>query len=283
LDPLNALQTQLKDEIIRRQESTQPAARSNNSMGDRGMLQADWDVVWMRMRKIMEAFHAAPFHTIWTAHADTVQDSMTGKMAMEPLFQGTKTKNEATRIPGIVGYIRMVEHNGETVPGVQFAGGAGALAGDRYRNLGARRQAAPASSDTSGWWSTTARACPVCSSPVVPVYWPVTGTASWAREWPTPRWPTSTTRSSAENTERGEQNGFRGQRGHLRRRRRAGWYGRPGPGPVRGRPGRPRLEADPRQHLGQGRHLRRRAGYCQEPQLAQRRQAAGHLHLQAGG
>lgn len=136
LDPLNALQTQLKDEIIRRQESTQPAARSNNSMGDRGMLQADWDVVWMRMRKIMEAFHAAPFHTIWTAHADTVQDSMTGKMAMEPLFQGTKTKNEATRIPGIVGYIRMVEHNGETVPGVQFAGGAGVLAGDRYRKLG---------------------------------------------------------------------------------------------------------------------------------------------------
>src|SRR5690606_36303041 len=136
LDPLNALQTQLKDEIIRRQESTQPAARSNNSMGDRGMLQADWDVVWMRMRKIMEAFHAAPFHTIWTAHADTVQDSMTGKMAMAPLFQGTKTKNEATRIPGIVGYIRMVEHNGETVPGVQFAGGAGVLAGDRYRKLG---------------------------------------------------------------------------------------------------------------------------------------------------
>src|SRR5690606_38184755 len=136
LDHQNALQAQLKDDIIFRQESTLPAARANNSMRDQGMIQADWDEVWMRIRKILEGFHAAPVHTIRTAHVDTRQDSMTGKMAMEPLFQGTKTKNEATRIPGIVGYIRMVEHNGETVPGVQFAGGAGVLAGDRYRKLG---------------------------------------------------------------------------------------------------------------------------------------------------
>lgn len=137
LDPLNALQTQLKDEIIRRQAETQPNARSNNSMGDPSMLQADWDVIWSRMRKLMEALHAAPFNTIWTAHADTVQDSMTGKMAMEPLFQGSKVKNEATRIPGIVGYIRMIaDDDGNPVPAVQFAGGTGVLAGDRYRKLG---------------------------------------------------------------------------------------------------------------------------------------------------
>ena len=54
LDPINALQVQLKDEIIRRQAQTQPGAKSNNSMGDRSMLLSDWDVIWTRIRKILE-------------------------------------------------------------------------------------------------------------------------------------------------------------------------------------------------------------------------------------
>src|SRR5690606_622611 len=101
LDPLSARQTQLTDGISRRQERPLRAARADNGMGDRGMLQADWDAVWMRMRKIMEAFHAAPFHTIWAARAGSGKHRMTGKMAMEPLVQGTKPKNEAERSPRI--------------------------------------------------------------------------------------------------------------------------------------------------------------------------------------
>lgn len=137
LDPVNALQVQLQDEIVRRQPETQPTAKSNNSMGDRAMLMADWGVVWTRMRKLLEAFHAAPFTVILTAHADTAQDEQTGRMIMEPLMQGTKTKNDVTRIPSVVGYMSMHQDKEKGVyPVVRFAGGAGVVAGDRFGKLG---------------------------------------------------------------------------------------------------------------------------------------------------
>lgn len=137
LDPVNALQVQLQDEIVRRQPETQPSAKSNNSLGDRSMLMADWGVVWTRMRKVMEAFHAAPFTVIMTAHADTTQDEQTGRMLMEPLMQGAKTKNEVTRIPSVVGYMAMYQEKDKGVyPTIRFAGGGGVVAGDRLGKLG---------------------------------------------------------------------------------------------------------------------------------------------------
>ena len=136
LDPVNALQTMLKDELIRRQAQTQPNAKSNNSMGDRSLLQSDWDVIWTRMRKILETYHAAPFTTILTAHADTVQDDL-GRTMMEPLMQGNKTKNEVTRVPSVVGYVQMSQDSeGNVFPVVRFAGSKGIIAGDRFRKLG---------------------------------------------------------------------------------------------------------------------------------------------------
>ncbi len=135
LDPINALQVQLTDEIIRRQATTQPGAKPNNSMGDRAMLLADWGVVWTRMRKILETFHAAPFTTIITAHADTSQDGL-GNVVMEPLMQGNKTKNEVVRVPSVVGYTRMTQtEDGQSVPVIRFAGASGVVAGDRFRKL----------------------------------------------------------------------------------------------------------------------------------------------------
>lgn len=135
LDPVNALQVQLKDEIIRRQAQTQPGAKSNNSMGDRSMLLADWDVIWTRIRKILETFHEAPFTTIITAHADTAQDGL-GNVVMEPLMQGNKTKNEVVRVPSVVGYTRMTQtEDGQSVPVIRFAGASGVVAGDRFRKL----------------------------------------------------------------------------------------------------------------------------------------------------
>lgn len=137
LDPVNALQAHLTDEIVRRQPINQPGVKPNNSMGDAAMLLSDWGVVWTRMRKILEAFHAAPFTVILTAHADTVQDASTGKMVMEPLMQGNKTKNEVVRVPSVVGYIRMVQKDeNPPVPVVRFAGGNGLVAGDRTQKLG---------------------------------------------------------------------------------------------------------------------------------------------------
>lgn len=136
LDPINSLQVQLKDEIIRMQAQHQPSAKSNNSMGERGMLLSDWDVIWTHMRKVLEAFHAAPFTTIITAHADVSQDNM-GKQIMEPLMQGNKSKNEVVRVPSVVGYTSMTQDK-ETklaVPTIRFAGGSGLIAGDRFGKL----------------------------------------------------------------------------------------------------------------------------------------------------
>jgi hypothetical protein len=137
LDPVNALQAHLTDEIVRRQPLNQPNAKPNNSMGDAAMLLSDWGVVWTRMRKILEAFHAAPFTVILTAHADSVKDETTGKMVMEPLMQGNKTKNEVTRVPTVVGYMRMVQkEDGSVIPVARFAGGGTLVAGDRTKKLG---------------------------------------------------------------------------------------------------------------------------------------------------
>ena len=136
LDPVNSLQVQLKDEIIRMQAVNQPSAKSNNSMGERGMLLSDWDVIWTHMRKVLEAFHAAPFTTIITAHADVTQDDL-GRQIIEPLMQGNKSKNEVTRVPSVVGYTSMTQDK-ETklaVPTIRFAGGAGLIAGDRFGKL----------------------------------------------------------------------------------------------------------------------------------------------------
>lgn len=137
LDPINALQVQLKDEILRMQAIKRPNEASNNSMGERSMMIGDWDVIWSHIRKVLERFHASPkFTTIITAHADVKQDDM-GRQLMEPLMQGNNTKNEVMRIPSVVGYTSMGQdkETKRAVPQVRFAGGSGILAGDRLEKL----------------------------------------------------------------------------------------------------------------------------------------------------
>jgi len=135
LDPVNAFQKQLQDQIVRKQKEFQPSAKANNSLGERSMLQADWMVVGDKMRKLFEGFHNAPFVTIFTAHAEKDKDPNTGALLMEPMMQGKISKSELGRIPTIIGYVRMVEEGGNVFPVVRFGGGRGIIAGDRLRVL----------------------------------------------------------------------------------------------------------------------------------------------------
>jgi len=132
LDPIGALQAQLIREIIELQHKNQQQAKSNNSMGERGMLQADWGVVGSKITSILENLHAAPFTTIIVAHADDVKDEETGRVTTQPFMQGNISKKEVGRVPSVIGY---VEKNKDSIPVVRFAAERKIIVGDRTRKM----------------------------------------------------------------------------------------------------------------------------------------------------
>jgi hypothetical protein len=132
VDPIGALQQQLIRKIIQLQKVNQPSAKSNNSMGERGMLLADWGVVGSKISTVLEALHAAPFTTIVVAHADDVRDEETGRVTTQPYMLGNQSKKEVGRVPSVIGY---VEKNKDSIPVVQFAAGRKIIVGDRTRKM----------------------------------------------------------------------------------------------------------------------------------------------------
>lgn len=162
LDPINALQTQMKSEMLRRQalkrqllheeaagrpvdqqlkkqlEGVYYSERTNNSMGESGITESDWGVLGDTMATLLDKYTNAPFLTIFTAH--TTYDNKRGKVT--PLMGGNIGKIALDRVPYITGYMEMraTDDKGTQVPAVWFrntkVGNVTAEAKDRSRSLG---------------------------------------------------------------------------------------------------------------------------------------------------
>lgn len=162
LDPVNALQTQMKTEMLRRQalkrqlihdeaagrpvdqqlkkqlEGVYYSEKTNNSMGESGITESDWGVLGDTMATLLDKYTNAPFLTIFTAH--TVYDEKLRKVT--PLMGGNIGKKALDRVPYITGYMEMrtVDDQGTQAPAMWFrntkVGNVTAEAKDRSRSLG---------------------------------------------------------------------------------------------------------------------------------------------------
>lgn len=162
LDPVNALQTQMKSEMLRRQalkrqlvqeeaagkrvdqqlkkqlEGVYYSEKTNNSMGESGITESDWGVLGDTMATILDKYTNAPFLTIFTAH--TVYDDKLRKVT--PLMGGNIGKKALDRVPYITGYMEMrpTDDKGTQMPAMWFrnakVGNVTAEAKDRSRSLG---------------------------------------------------------------------------------------------------------------------------------------------------
>lgn len=163
LDPVNALQTQMKTEMVRRQEAKRQLERdktagthidpqrekqlegvyiskqTNNSMGESGLTESDWGVLGDTMATLLDAYTNAPFLTIFTAH--TTYDTRRRKIT--PFFGGNLGKVALDRVPFVTGYMEMhpVDDKGNHAPATWFKNAmvgdnVTAEAKDKSRSLG---------------------------------------------------------------------------------------------------------------------------------------------------
>lgn len=96
----------------------------------------DWGKLITLTMKIVRAFNKLDSTVIYTALQEEVKDDRTGKITIQPSFNGRKTANKVCADMDIVGQVIKYQKEGETMRAIKFAGDGKEILNDTTSKLG---------------------------------------------------------------------------------------------------------------------------------------------------
>lgn len=141
LDPVNAMQGMMQTrmnelqsmrrkmdaglfrpdpQLARLLNAVSASERTNNSLGEASLTEADYGVIGAIMNTVLESLALGPYLTIFTAHTAVVKNK-NGAMEIGPYMKGNESRVALGRLPSVIGYMEMVAQEGKpAVPGIRF-------------------------------------------------------------------------------------------------------------------------------------------------------------------